>query len=309
MDPLADLLSRARARGAVFALAELAAPWGIAFRDDAALSFHAVLGGEAWLTLPGAAPGLHLRAGDVALVRASGEFAFAASPDARLVALGEARARWGVGERRYVAPGTGPTSRTLCGAYRFEGDVCDHLLAALPPAVHLPAGGGGAALARAVGLLADEVAGAAPGQQAVLDRLLDLLLVLALRAHFAQPAAQPPAWYAALEDPVLAHALRLMHGDPARGWTVASLAAEVGLSRAALARRFTAALGTSPLAYLTAWRMGLAADLLRDSPLGLAAIAREVGYGSEFALSAAFKRERGESPGAYRRAARARLAA
>jgi len=309
VDPFDDLISRARARGAVFALADLPAPWGIGFHDESALAFHAVLAGEAWLAPPGGAEVLHLRAGDVALVRAPGHYAFGASEDARIVPLARAKAEWLAGERRYVAPGDGAPARLLCGAYRFEGEVCDRLLAAVPPVVHLPADAAGSALSRAVALLADEVQGRAPGQQAVLDRLLDLLLVLALRAHFAQAEARAPAWYRALEDPVLAHALRLLHAEPARAWTVASLASAVGLSRAALARRFTAALGTPPLAYLTAWRMQLAAELLRESPLSLAAIALEVGYGSEFALSTAFKRERGESPALYRRAARLAAAA
>jgi AraC-like DNA-binding protein len=190
----------------------------------------------------------------------------------------------------------------LCGAYRFDGDLCDALLASLPPVVHLPAGAAGPGLERALALLADEVAGDAPGQQAVLDRLLDLLLVLALRAHLDRPDAHAPAWYRALADPALAHALRLLHGEPARAWTVEGLAREVGLSRAALARRFTAALGVPPLQYLTSWRMELAGELLGEPGQGLAAVARAVGYGSEFAFSAAFKRERGVSPTVYRRA-------
>jgi len=167
------------------------------------------------------------------------------------------------------------------------------------------AGEDGAALRGTLALLADEVARAAPGQQTVLDRLLDLLLVYALRAHFAAPGASPPRWYRALDDPEVGRALRLLHGDPARAWTVEALAGEVGLSRAALARRFRALLGEPPLAYLTAWRLALAEERLRSSELTLAAIAREVGYGSEFALSAAFKRERGRSPAQVRREARA----
>jgi len=309
MDVLADLLSRARARGAVFALAALPAPWGIAFREEAALAFHAVLAGEAWLTPPGGGGPLHLRAGDVALVRAPGDYAFAASPTPRLLPLAEAQAAWLVGERRYRAPGDGPPARLLCGAYRFSGDLCDGLLAALPPALHLPADAAGPALERALAFLRDEVEGDAPGQQAVLDRLLDLLLVLALRRHFDHPEAHPPAWYRALGDPALARVLRRLHAEPARAWTVEGLAREAGLSRAAFARRFTGALGTPPLQYLTTWRMELAAELLRESPLPLAAIARQVGYGSEFAFSAAFKRERGLSPTSYRRTVRARTTA
>ncbi|HET6711259.1 AraC family transcriptional regulator, partial [Amycolatopsis sp.] len=109
------------------------------------------------------------------------------------------------------------------------------------------------------------------------------------------------AWYRAHEDPVVGQALRLLQHQPAEPWTVAKLAADVGVSRAALARRFTATLGETPMAYLAAWRLALAADLLRQHPEAtIAAIAHQVGYGSAFALSAAFKREFGASPQHYR---------
>lgn len=310
VDVLADLLARAHARGALFAHATLAAPWGLAFTEEHPLAFHAVARGEAWLGGPGEEPPVRLLQGDVALVRAPGRYRLASAPEAPSPPLAEQLERWRVGARRYVAPGPGGQTELLCGAYAFRGDLCDALLAALPPVVHLPAApdAGGAPLRTALGLLADEVARAAPGQQTVLDRLLDLLLVFALRAHFRRPGSTPPRWYRALDDPEVGRALRLLHGEPARAWTVATLAAEVGLSRAALARRFAALVGQPPLAYLTAWRMRLAEERLRTSDLTLAAIAREVGYGSEFALSAAFKRERGSSPAQVRREARAAAA-
>ncbi|SCF46076.1 Helix-turn-helix domain-containing protein [Micromonospora marina] len=111
-------------------------------------------------------------------------------------------------------------------------------------------------------LLAAEIVKDDPGQEAVLDRLLDLLLIAALREWFARPGAAAPAWYRAYADPVVGRALRMLHHDPARPWTVASLAAEVGMSRAALARRFTASVGEPPVSYLTGWRLALAADRL-----------------------------------------------
>jgi len=150
-------------------------------------------------------------------------------------------------------------------------------------------------------LLAGEVGRDEPGQDAVLERLLDLLLVLALRAWCAQPGSAFPAWYGALADPAVGAALRLLHEEPARRWTVAALAAEVGLSRAAFAARFTRLVGEPPLGYLTGWRMSLGADLLRDTEATVAAVARAVGYADPFAFSTAFKRARGVSPSAWRR--------
>ena len=140
----------------------------------------------------------------------------------------------------------------------------------------------------------------------MLDRLLDLLLIAVLRAWFARPEAEAPAWYRAHGDPVVGRALRLLHNNPAHPWTVATLAAEIGVSRAALARRFTELVGEPPMTFLTGWRLALAADLLREPDATVGAVARQVGYGSPFALSTAFKRVRGVSPQQHRVGASAR---
>ena len=136
----------------------------------------------------------------------------------------------------------------------------------------------------------------------MLDRLLDLLLISALRAWFARPDAAPPAWYAANADPLVGRALQLLHHNPARPWTVGSLATATGVSRATLARRFTTLVGEPPMQFLTGWRLALAADLLRDPDTTLSAVAPRVGYSSPFALSTAFKRARGVSPREHRAA-------
>ena len=140
-----------------------------------------------------------------------------------------------------------------------------------------------------------------PGQEAVLDRLLDLLLVTCLRTIFEGDDA--PAWYAAYDDPVVGTAVGLIHHHPEHPWTVASLAAACGASRAAFARRFTELVGEPPLSFLTGWRLALAADLLVGSDATLSSVAAQVGYGNAFALSAAFKRRHGQSPTEYRRSA------
>jgi AraC-like DNA-binding protein len=154
-----------------------------------------------------------------------------------------------------------------------------------------------------VGFLADEIVKDDPGQEAVLDRILDLLMVAALRAWFARPEAGAPGWYRANGDPVVGPALRLLHHRPAEPWTVETLAAETGVSRAALARKFTSLVGEPPMSFLTGWRLTLAADLLRDPGSTVESVARQVGYGSSFALSTAFKRVRGVTPKEHRQAA------
>ena len=153
----------------------------------------------------------------------------------------------------------------------------------------------------ALDLLAAETARDEPGQDAVLHRLLDLVLVVALRAWCAKPQTTLPTFYRALADPATGHALRLLHEAPGHRWTVAKLAAEVDMSRAAFAARFSNLVGKPPLAYLTSWRMTLAADLLRDSEMTIATVARQVGYEDPFAFSVAFKRHRGVSPSIWRR--------
>src|SRR2546423_8084410 len=152
-------------------------------------------------------------------------------------------------------------------------------------------------------LLASEIVKDEPGQEAVLDRLLDLLLIAVLRAWFARPDTGAPDWYRASSDPVVGHALRLMHHNPAHQWTVAALARETGISRAALARRFNELVGEPPMTFLTGWRIALAADLLLEPGATIASVANQGRYSSPFALSTAFKRLRGISPQQHRTAA------
>ncbi|NGN69046.1 AraC family transcriptional regulator, partial [Streptomyces sp. A7024] len=184
----------------------------------------------------------------------------------------------------------------LSGAFERQGELSERLLHSLPPVLLAPA----EASSFAADLMAEEIVKDRPGQQLVLDRLLDLMLVSALRTWFDNPDADAPAWCRALDDPVVGTALRLLHDDPARPWTVAELAAGAGVSRAALARRFTVLVGEPPMAYLTSWRIALAADLLRQTDLTVGTIAKKVGYANAFALSVAFKRLRGMRPSDHR---------
>ena len=303
VDALADLLSRARASGALFARTDLHGVGGLRLPATAPLSLHVVDRGRLLLDADGSVT--VMEQGDVLLVRAptvvsvlAAEHEVAEDLDVLLARHGAPAA--GPGVRQLVLPGDGEPATLLCGAYDLAGSVCDRLLVALPPVVHVPADG---RLGRVVQLLVEEVDADEPGQQTALDRLLDLLLVHVLRAHFA--ARPAPPWYAGMADPVVGPALRALHADPARAWTVEALARIAGLSRAAFARRFALLVGEPPLTYLTGWRMALAQDALRRDGSTLAAVAREVGYGSEFALSAAFTRHVGEAPSRWRAKARA----
>jgi AraC-like DNA-binding protein len=306
VDPLVALLDGPRAHGAFLLRSVLTPPWSLRIEDEAPLAVVSVVRGDAWMVPDGADP-LHLTEGDVAIVRGPDPYLVAddpATPPQALILSGdECRTPDGghltalvdLGVRTWGHGLDGPTI-LLTGTYGMNGEISKRLLAALPTMIVLRAAEWSSPL---VPLLAAEIVRDVPGQETVLDRLLDLLLISALRTWFARPDA--PAWYRAHADPVVGHALRLLQHQPAEPWTVAKLAANAGVSRAAMARRFTAALGEAPMTYLTGWRLALAADLLRQRPeLTIGAVARQVGYGSPFALSTAFKREYGVSPHAYR---------
>ncbi|WP_410565917.1 AraC family transcriptional regulator [Amycolatopsis sp. cmx-4-61] len=308
MDPLAALLDGPRAHGAFLLRSVLTPPWSLRIEDRAPLTVVSVVRGDAWI-VPEGGEGVPMGEGDVAIVRGPDPYLVAdhpATPPQALILPGqECRTPDGghlteladVGIRTWGHGTDGPVV-LLTGTYGTAGELSKRLLAALPPVLVLRAADWPTPL---IGLLATEIGKDVPGQEAVLDRLLDLLLIAALRAWFDRPDTGTPAWYRAHEDPVAGQALRLLQHQPAEPWTVAKLAADVGVSRAALARRFAAAVGETPMAYLTGWRLALAADLLRQHPdTTIAAIARQVGYGSAFALSAAFKRAFGLSPQHYR---------
>ncbi|MGW5353106.1 AraC family transcriptional regulator [Streptomyces sp. NPDC004031] len=210
------------------------------------------------------------------------------------------------------APGDGPASVLLSGGYRLDPRYVHPLLHELPAVLHLPASPARHPdVTAAVRLLAGELDRPRLGTDALIPPLLDALLLYALRAWFADrpgPDTAEPGWGAALTDPPVAAALRAMHRAPDAPWTVERLAREAGLSRAAFARRFASLTGRPPLAYLTWWRMTLAARLLAESSLPLAGVAARVGYSSEFAFAHAFKRWYGVAPGRHRRTTQAAAA-
>jgi AraC-like DNA-binding protein len=302
VDALAGLLDGPRARGAFLLRVVLDPPWSIRIEDRAPLAVMAVVRGGAWVMREGEPP-LAAGPGDVLVVRGPEPYVVADDPATppQVIIHPDQRCTTLYGEDVSVAMDRGVRtwgnadageSVMLVGAYQGAGEITDRLLRALPPLLVLRSHEWDSPL---VPLLAAEITKDDPGQSAVLDRLLDLLLIAALRAWFAR-SGTAPGWFRAQADPVVGRALRMLHNHPAHPWTVAALAGRIGVSRAALARRFTELVGEPPMSYLTNWRLALAADLLREPDSTIAAVARQVGYGSGFALSAAFKRVRGVSP-------------
>ena len=323
MDVLSDLLQRARVTYAVVRQLIQPPPWSITFADQRPLAVVAALEGGLSISLrntpqntqsrPAAArvPAAHtLGVGDIALVK-GGAYTIADSPgtpDQVVIRDGIKHFVGRAGEGVALAAPT-ISSRTfgdrrpgaivmLHGIYELHGSVGERLLDMLPQVTVVPAG------PRTRGpleLLSAEAQCDEPGQDAVLNRLLDLVLVMALRSWGAGTGSRLPPWMAATADPAIGRALASLHADPRRRWTAAALAGEAGMSRAAFCARFTSLVAQPPISYLTGWRMTLAADLLRDTDATVAAVAREVGYENAFAFSAAFKRIHGHGPTAWRR--------
>jgi len=301
VDVLTDLLQRSRARGAAFSHSTARGAWGIRFPTGAKLAIHGILGGEAFAWTDDPSRSRHVLPGDVVLVRGPVQQFMAHTPGADVVPFAYPRSAGpGRGARRmeFGAESGDPTT-FFCGAYTFEGELCAGLLAGLPDlTVVRPCAG--SSLRAALDMFAAEILRDAPGQQALLDSLLDVVLVQVLREQLATDVETAPAWFRAMDDPAVGAALRAVHAAPARAWTVANLAGEASLSRATFARRFTGLLGVAPLTYVTDWRMALAREQLRDGDASLAAVAHSLGYASEFSFAAAFKRHHGMPPGRWR---------
>lgn len=306
MDALADLLDGVRARSAAFCRAVFEPPWALRIADGAMLAVATALRGHAWV-VPDDAAAVLIRTGDVAIIKGPHQYTVGDHPDTPPSLMVHADNRLttmdGVDVTSDLRLGTRTSGHgdgsamVASGTYQVIGDVGGRLLTALPPIVLVPYS---EARSPVLDLLAVEVDRDEPGQQVVLDRLLDLTLIATLRAWFARQEEAAPGWYRAHSDPLVGRTLQLIHDDPAHPWTVADLASKAGASRAALARRFSALVGEPPMTYLTGWRITTAADLLRHTDATVDAIARKVGYANAFALSVAFKRVRGTTPHQHR---------
>ncbi|MFI5761142.1 AraC family transcriptional regulator [Streptomyces sp. NPDC051563] len=302
MDILSDTLAALRTGRPSVVRTDARAPWGVRFQPVAGAGFHVVVEGNCFL-LPVAGDPIALGPGDVVFLRRGTGHAICDAAPGEPVAFEPSRVDTSSPIGRFAVEGDGARSVLVCGAYHLDIDRPHPLLGDLPEVIHLPAGPGrDPALRSAVDQLCAEIHRPQPGSDSVVAALVDLLLLYILRSWYAELTGErTQGWASALNDPLIAPALKAIHEDPAHPWTVESLGSRSGLSRAAFARRFTSVVGEPPLGYLTTWRMARAARMLRETGDPLGAVAQKAGYTSEFAFAKAFKRHFGTPPGAYRR--------
>ena len=306
-DEFSGLLEGPRARGAFTLRCVLQSPWSLRVEANSPLTVLAMVKGGCHIQHDGG-EAVSLRAGDVAITRAPGHYTVSDFPETEptihIYPGQDCRAPDGrplydelMRGVRTWGNADAADNLMLVGGYESMADVSERLRNALPPLLWVKATDWNSPL---LAMLNDEIARDAPGQAAVLDRLLDLLLIAILRAWFDRREAREQPWYQAKGDPVVGAALKLVHKSPEYPWTLSDLAAQAGVSRAALARRFNEVVGEPPMSFLTQWRLAMAADLICEPDQTVGTVADRVGYSSPYALSSAFKRVRGVSPQQHR---------
>ncbi|MDX3053960.1 AraC family transcriptional regulator [Streptomyces sp. NE06-03E] len=299
MDPLEDVLALLETRSQLSASLEAGGRWAVRFDGPAGVKFNAVRRGHCVLEAESRPDPIFLAPGDCYLLTRPQRFVLRSDPPGPEVDAGTVFR----GARNGVAhTGTGQDVLLIGGRFTFGAPGQELLLDGLPPVIHVPAGTAHAETVEwALTVIEHELSKKPVASTLVAEHLAVVMLIHVLRLHLASEPHMVSGWLAGLADPAVAAALTSLHADPARAWTVADLAHAGAVSRSTLAARFKESVGQGPLEYLTHWRIQLAAQKLRKSSETISSIAHSTGYGSESAISTAFKRVIGVSPSAYRK--------
>ena len=292
-DPLSEVIALLQPRAVFSRRISGAGRWGVRYSAFGQPSFCAVLEGRCRLTVDGHEP-LTLEAGDFVLLPATPGFTMSGFEPVKLERFDPKVTSTVPGEVRHGTRGGRPDVRLLGGWFVFDSPDSTLLVSLLPSVVHVR---GVERLSVLVRLVGDEASERRSGRDLMLTRLVEVLLIEALRLARGEDA--PPGLLRGLADARIAPAIRHMHGQLARSWTVAQLARTAALSRSAFFERFTRTVGLPPMEYLLAWRMAVAKDLLHRRDLGVGEVAERVGYGSASTFSTAFSRHVGQPPGRY----------
>jgi AraC-like DNA-binding protein len=300
-DPLSGVLDMLHLRGEVFGYSQLVPPWGISFPAGLA-RFHLVERGSTWLHVKGVNPSFEVFAGDLVMFVNGAGHTLTSGRSPSAIPLEEALID--CIEPNVVRIGRGePQTVLVCGTFSLDTAASKALLATLPPVLVIQGREGrpSESLEWMLKLFSNEVMSSAPGHALAASRLVDLLLVEAVRSWLQKRPKAAASWLGGLRDARIAKALSEIHATPEKNWTVNELATASGMSRSPFAAKFTSLVGEPPLKYLTRWRMQLATRWLRGGDVSVAEIAERVGYDSEAAFSRAFKRWTGETAGGVRR--------
>lgn len=328
-DPLSDVLRTVKLTGALFFLTEASFPWGVEVpRADAfssiilpraqhVVSYHIILSGRGWASIPGVTS-TWFEAGDVLVIPHGDPYSLLSEPDQQpefgIDATMEYFRDMAAGRLPFVTQEGGggePRSDFVCGFLGCDMRPFNPVLSTLPRLLHVKRtlAEGDDLLGRMIDLTLAEAPQARAGGESIRLRLGELIFVEVIRRYLETLPAHETGWLSGLRDPFVGKALALLHGQPAYPWTLNELADRACMSRAALAARFTHLVGHAPMQYLTLWRMQIAARLLADSSMKVAAVGREIGYESEAAFSRAFKKTVGVSPAMWRAGAASGTAA
>ena len=318
MDAFSEVLSGVRLKGALFFSAEFSAPWQLSTPHCRVLAptlapgaphiviYHFVVEGAARACVEGG-PDIELSPGDIVVFPHGDPHHLSAGTGSNSIESAVVLRRIATGDLSPMhAGGGGAATRFVCGYLTFDPLLCGPILESLPPIlrVNVRTDRSGHWLEQSILHLLEESASDCAGSDAMLAKLSEALFVDTLRRYVTGLPDQTTGWLAGARDPVVGKSLALLHRRPEHPWTIAELAAEVGLSRSSLVERFTRFLAEPPMAYLTGWRLRLAAQALSSSAKGVADIAASVGYESEAAFNRAFKRVFGMPPARYRRHSR-----
>ncbi|MEZ0244632.1 MAG: AraC family transcriptional regulator [Sphingomonas sp.] len=296
-DPLSEVVTLLRPRAILAKGISGAGAWAVRYSDFGQPGFCTVLEGRCRLHVDGHDP-VTLETGDFVLLPTTPGFTMSGFEPATPTLIDSGAAATTDEEVRHGSPDGDPDVRLLGGYFLFDSPDAGLLVSLLPAIIHLR---GVERLSALVRMVAEEARAERPGRDIVLARLVEIVLIEALRSMPGDEA--PPGLLRGLGDARLAQAMRQMHADPAHPWTMAQLAQRAALSRSAFFDRFTRAVGLPPMEYLLGWRMALAKDLLRRGGIGLEQVAERVGYGSASTFSTAFSRYAGMPPGRFARAA------
>jgi AraC-like DNA-binding protein len=302
MDPLSEILSLLKPNGYGFRGLDAGGDWALAFGASEGLKCFAVTTGTCWLSIEEMSEPVRLTDGDFALLPGVKAFRLSSSPVVAPIDAMQFFKAVPAGENAVLNGGGGCAG--VGGGFGFEGLAAGLLLGVLPPVVHISAEADKATLRQSIERLMRELREPQPGSSLIAEHLAQALLIEALRLHMVDRSRHSRGWLFALADRQMLAAISAMHANPGHKWSLAGLGRIAGMSRSSFAVRFKDTVGEPAMDYLTRWRMLVAADQLANAGVSIAAVAPTVGYYSESAFGATFKRVIGQSPRHYARALR-----